>query len=54
MSDEIRAEQEKVVEHFKSLPQDEKQKQAFALMAWLQGYEVGYQSAMESINKNEK
>ena len=54
MDNEIRKEQMKLAEHFKGLPMDEKQKQGFALMCWLQGYEAGYQSAKQEEQKPKK
>ena len=48
MNKEIENEQNQIADHFKSLPIEEREKQGFALMCWLQGYEAGYQSAKQS------
>ncbi len=45
MDEAIKKEQEKLANHMKKLSSEERQKQGFGLMCWLQGYEVGYQSA---------
>ena len=52
MNKDIEIEQKKLAEHMKGLSNEERQKQGVALMCWLQGYEVGYQSAKQ-IEKSE-
>ena len=54
MNKEIELEQKKLADHFKGLPIEEKKKQAFALMCWLQGYESGYQSGKQEEQSDEK
>ena len=41
MKDEIRREQEKFVKHLKELNEDERKKQFYGLLCWLQGFEAG-------------
>lgn len=45
MDEEIKKEQEKLAEHLKKLPREELERQGMGIMCWLQGYEVGFQSA---------
>jgi len=54
VDDMIREEQIKLANHFKGLSADERQKQGFALMCYLQGYEAGYQSAMQNESQSVK
>ena len=53
MDKNIAKEQKKLAEHLKNLSADERQRQGFGMMCWLQGYEVGYQSA-KSREKSEE
>ena len=48
MDEAIRNEQEKLANHLKGLSAEEREKQGFALMCYIQGYEAGYQSAKQS------
>lgn len=52
MNKEIEKEQKKLAEHLKKLPIEEREKQGLGLMCWLQGYEVGYQSAKQSEQRD--
>ena len=52
MNKEIENEQKKLAEHFKKLPIEEREKQGLGLMCWLQGYEVGYQSAKQNEQRD--
>lgn len=54
MSEEIRQEQEKLANHFKALAIDEKEKQAYGLLCWLQGHEAGYQAGLTARDENGK
>jgi len=54
MDEKIKAEQEKLANHMKKLSTEERQKQGLAMLAYLQGYETGYQTAqLESSERNE-
>lgn len=53
MNDSIKKEQKKLAEHMKNLSAKERQKQGFAMMCWLQGYETGYESAKQQENDKE-
>ena len=46
MTEEIRQEQEKLAKHLKNLASDEREKQAYGIMCWLQGHEAGYQAGV--------
>ena len=52
MSEEIKQEQEKLANHLKNLSAEARQKQGLALMSYLQGFEIGYQTAQ--LEKEEK
>ena len=52
MDKAIENEQMKLAEHMKNLSVEEREKQGFALMCWLQGYEAGYQSVKQSEQEN--
>ena len=47
MDESIKSEQEKLANYLNGLSAEEMEKRDFGVMCWLQGYEVGYQSAME-------
>lgn len=53
MNEAIKNEQDKLAQHLKKLSAEEREKQGFGLMCWLQGYEVGYQSGA-SKKKDER
>lgn len=46
MTNEVRKEQEKLAEKLSKLSADEKAKQAYGIMCWLQGHEAGYQAGV--------
>lgn len=48
MSNEIREEQEKLAKKLKALSADEREKQAYGIMCWLQGHEAGYQAGISA------
>ena len=54
MDKSIEKEQIKLAEHFSKLSFEERQKQGFALMCWMQGYEAGYQTAKQEEPKEKK
>lgn len=54
MDDAIRNEQQKLADHLKSLPREELEKQGMGIMCWLQGYQVGYNSASKNGDDEEK
>ena len=49
MSEEIRKQQEKLANHLKSLKADEREKQAYGMMCWMQGHEAGYQAGVNAV-----
>lgn len=50
MDQEIREEQEKLARKLKALNSDERQKQVYGLMCWLQGHEAGYQAGVAATD----
>lgn len=52
MDEKIKEEQEKLANHMKKLSTDEREKQGLAMLAYLQGYEIGYQTAQ--LDKKDK
>ena len=54
MNEEIKAEQKELAEQLSNLSDDVFEKKSMALLSYLQGFEVGYQSAMkERENKDD-
>lgn len=52
MDEKINAEEEKLANHMKKLSTEEREKQGLVMLAYLQGYEAGYQaSKLESSKK---
>ena len=51
MNETIKLEQQKLAQHMSNLSIEEREKQGFALMCYLQGYEAGYQSAIQNEKK---
>lgn len=49
MNEEIRTEQERLANHLKSLKVDEREKQAYGMLCWLQGHEAGYQAGVNAM-----
>ena len=47
MNDAIKKEQKKLAEHMKCLSVEERKRQGYALMCWLQGFEAGIESAKQ-------
>ena len=47
MDEAIKKEQEKLAENLKNMSAEDMEKKGFALLCWLKGYEVGYESAKE-------
>ena len=45
MDDEIKNEQMKLAKHLRNLSPETRQTQGLLLMAYLQGFEIGYQTA---------
>lgn len=54
MDESIKKEQEKLANHLKNLSPEARQKEGMAIMCYMQGYEVGYQTAMEEKCKKKK
>lgn len=55
MEEAIKNEQKKLADHFKGLNSMEaRERQGFALMCYLQGYEAGYQSAIRQKENEQK
>ena len=54
MNEMIKEEQKKLASHLDGLSGEERKKQGFALMCYLQGYEAGYQSALQNDGAKEE
>lgn len=48
MTPEVREEQERLARNLKALSADEREKQAYGIMCWLQGHEAGYQAGVSA------
>ena len=46
MDKAVEQEQKKLAEHLRSVSADEREKQAYGLLCWLQGHEAGYQAGL--------
>ena len=44
----IEAEQRKLAEHFQTISPEDREKEAYGLLCWLQGHEAGYQVGKNS------
>jgi len=47
MDNSIKKEQKKLADNLKNSSKEQIEKKGFALLCWLKGYEVGYESAKE-------
>ena len=52
MDKEIELEQKKLADHLRTISPDEREKQAYGLLCWLQGHEAGYQAGI--LSKDEQ
>ena len=50
MNEAIRNEQKKFADQLKNLSQEDFEKKSLMLACWLQGYQIGYQSAIQNRN----